>query len=59
MGAYSVFFGNLKEIYRLEGISVDRRMILKLILQELCVRIWTGLIWVRVTVSGEFFIRNG
>jgi len=42
----------------LEGLGVEWRIILKWILKELCVRIWTELIWLTVTISGELLIRK-
>ena len=50
--------GNLRETQHLEGLGVEWRIILKWILKELCVRIWTELIWLTVTISGELLIRK-
>jgi hypothetical protein len=41
--------GNLRETQHLESLGVKLRIILKHILEELCVRIWTELIWLRVS----------
>ena len=51
-GAYRVWWGNLKERGHLEGLDVDRRVILKCILKELAGIIWPELIWLRIGVSG-------
>jgi len=48
----------MRETQHLEGLDVEWRIILKWILKELCVRIWTELILLKVTVSGELLVRN-
>ena len=42
----------------MEGLDVEWGIILKWILKELCVRILTELILLRVTISGELLIGN-
>jgi hypothetical protein len=46
--ASKVFVGKLKETDCLEGLGLDGRVILTWILKERDVRVWTGLIWVRI-----------
>jgi len=41
------WWGNLKERYHLEDLGIDRRIILKWILNKLDWRVWSGLIWLR------------
>jgi len=50
--------GDLRETQHLEELDLEWRIILKWILKELCVRIWTELILLRVTINGEMLIRN-
>ena len=53
-GAYSFWWGNLKQRNHLEVTGIDGRMILKQILKEEDGRAWSGLIWRKVgKVSGS------
>jgi hypothetical protein len=51
--AYNFFFlKSLEGRNLLEGIGVDGRVILKLVLKKLGGRVWTGFIWLRLGTSG-------
>jgi hypothetical protein len=43
---------NLKRGYHLEELSVDGRIILKLISEKRGRKLWTGFIWLRIRTSG-------
>jgi len=43
---------NLKRGYHLEELSVDGRIILKLISEKRGRKLWTGFIWLRIGTSG-------
>jgi hypothetical protein len=47
--------GCLKERSHLEGLGIDRRIILKWILKKENGRVWTGLIWLMTWTSGRLF----
>jgi hypothetical protein len=46
---------NLKENKRFTDLGVEARTILKWILKKEGERVWTGLIWLRIGKSDEFF----
>jgi hypothetical protein len=52
--AYTVFYLEeyIKERDRLLDTDVDGRMILKLILKESDVKVWSGFIWLRIGTDG-------
>jgi hypothetical protein len=45
------YSGNLKGRDRLGDLDVHERMILKLMLEEQNVKVWTGFIWLRIGSS--------
>jgi hypothetical protein len=49
-----LWWGNLKEGDRLEGIGVDGRIILKRIFKEKDGRACTGIVWFRICTSDKF-----
>ena len=49
--AYRVLMGNLKERDHLEGLGIDGRTVLELLLKKYNGRAWTGLIWLRTGKS--------
>jgi len=48
-----VWYGNLRERDNSEDQGVDRREVLKLILEK-WVGAWTGLIWLMIGISSDF-----
>jgi hypothetical protein len=51
-GAYVVWWGYLREIYHLEELGVDGRILLQLIFKKYeGRRTWTGLIWLRMETN--------
>jgi len=46
------WWGNLREGGHLENPGVDGRIILGLIFRKWDVRLWTGLIWLRIETGG-------
>jgi hypothetical protein len=50
--AYKVWFENLKGKIRLEKLEVNGRIIFTCILKRQGVATWTGLIWLRIGISG-------
>jgi hypothetical protein len=50
---YNISFIKLKAGDRLVGLSVNGRIILKLILGKYGGKVWTEFIWLRIGTSGE------
>jgi hypothetical protein len=51
-GHTGFWWGNLRERDHLEDPGVDRRIILRWIFWKWVVGAWTGLIWLRIQISG-------
>jgi hypothetical protein len=47
--------GNLKGKDHSEILGIDGKTILKCILREKSVKVWTGFIWHRISFNGRFF----
>jgi hypothetical protein len=50
---YKISLGSLTGRDPLEDLSIDRRLISKLILGKQCGRIWTGFIWHGIQTGGR------
>ena len=51
VNAYTVKIGK-PETDHWENLDIDERKLLKLVLRELCGRVWTGLIWFMIGSIG-------
>jgi hypothetical protein len=49
---YKVLVRKLEGHFHLEDILVGREIILKLILRKEAVTMWSGFIWLRITING-------
>jgi hypothetical protein len=52
--ARRILVGSLKETDHFRDIGVDRRIILQWILRRQGLKMWTGLIWLKIGSSGRF-----
>jgi hypothetical protein len=46
------WWGDRWEVYHLEDLGLDERIILKWVFQERDGEVWAGLIWLRIEASG-------
>ena len=47
------WWGYLREIYQLEDLDVDRRIILEWVFEKGVGKAWTGLFWPRIGTGGR------
>jgi hypothetical protein len=52
INAYTIFVGNQEERRMLEIPWINGRIMLNWILQKLVRRMWTGIIWLKIGLSG-------
>jgi hypothetical protein len=52
-GAYSFWWGNLREMDHLEDPGADEKIILRWIFKKGNERAWTGLFWIRTVTGGR------